>query len=404
MIRVLFADDDTPILDGLRTRLHRLSSQWQMVFVESAARAIAELERAQFDFLVTDMRMPGMDGAELLMTVSERWPDVVRFVLSGYAERDQALRLVPVAHQYLSKPCDTQRLVAAIEQCAALRMLISSGDLRARVGRIRALPVMASVHAKLQATMAGDSIDVQETAEAVASDPVVSAKVLHLANSAFFRLARPVSNIDQAVTYIGITALRSVLPSPTVFVPWREEGPLREVDFGALQAHSHAMAAGAQALAAETTWADEALLAGLLHDIGYWVLAQECPRELSEAIVTAAAERIPLHVAEARIIGASHAQIGAYLLGLWGLPAGVVEAVAHHHDPQAVAQPQFGPLATLALARALLPTEEAAAFAGGLVAGTKVDPSYLSLVRAPFDWAEAERRISQMLDSQEAAA
>lgn len=404
MTRILFVDDEAPVLDGLRTRLYRQSSRWQMVFVENAARAIAELERAPIDVIVTDMRMPGTDGAELLRIVSERWPDVVRIVLSGYAERDQTLRLVPVAHQYLSKPCDAQRLVAVVERCVALRTLLPSAELRARVGRIRALPMMASVHSKLQASMAGGNLDVQATAEIVASDPVTAAKVLQLANSAFFRLAKPLSNIDQAVTYIGVAALRSVLPSPAVFVPWPAEGPMREIDFGRLQAHSHAMAAGAQALADEAPWADEALLAGLLHNIGYWVLAQECPGELAAAIVAAAAEGIALHVAEARIIGASHAQVGAYLLGIWGLPPPVVEAVAHHHDPGAAARPEFGPLAALALARALLPTEESDAFAGRLVADSKVDPAYLSSLRAPLDWPEATRRISQMLDSQEAAA
>jgi HD-like signal output (HDOD) protein len=405
MTRILFADDDAPVLDGLRTRLYRQSSRWQMVFVESAAQAIAELERAPFDVIITDMRMPGTDGAELLKVVSERWPDVVRIVLSGYAERDQALRLVPVAHQYLSKPCDAQRLVKAIERCVALRTtLLPNGELRARVGRIRALPMMASVHARLQAGMASEGLDVQETAAIVASDPVTAAKVLQLANSAFFRLAKPVSNIDQAVAYIGVAALRSVLPSPAVFRPWPEEGPMREVDFGRLQAHSHAMAAGTQAVAGEAPWADEALLAGLLHNIGYWVLAQEAPRQLAEAIVVAARERIALHVAETRIIGASHAQVGAYLLGIWGLPPSVVEAVAHHHDPAALTQPQFGPLAALALARALLPSEESDAFAGGLIPDVKVDASYLSSLHAPLDWPEAARRISQMLDSQEAAA
>lgn len=404
MTRVLFADDDAPVLDGLRARLYRQSGRWQMVFVESAARAIAELERAPFDVIVTDMRMPGTDGAELLQTVSERWPDVVRIVLSGYAERDQVLRLVPVAHQYLSKPCDAQRLVAIIERCMALRALLPGAELRARVGRLRALPMMAGVHSRLQASMASENLDVQETAAIVASDPVSAAKVLQLANSAFFRLARSGANIDQAVAYIGVAALRAVLSSPSVFLPWPEAGPMSEIDFGRLQVHSHAMAAGAQALAGEAPWADEALLAGLLHNIGYWVLAQEAPRELAQTVVLAAQERIPLHVAEARLIGASHAQVGAYLLGIWGLPPAVIEAVAHHHEPLTAKEPQFAPLAALALARALLPSEESEAFAGGLIADAKVDASYLSSLQAPLDWAEAERRISQMLDSQEAAA
>src|SRR5215469_15123775 len=198
---------------------------------------------------------------------------------------------------------------------ADLRTLLPNGELRSRLDRLSALPILARVCSRLQATMASDRLDVQETAAVVASDPVTAAKVLQLANSASFHHARPLANIDQAVAYVGLAALRSVLPSPAVFLPWPEEGPMREVDFGSLQAHSHAMAAGAQALAGAAPWADEALLAGLLHNIGYWVLAQECPRELAAAVVAAAQERIPLHVAESRVIGASHAEVGAYLLG-----------------------------------------------------------------------------------------
>lgn len=281
-----------------------------------------------------------------------------------------------------------------------LRTLLPICKLRERIDRLSALPILAAVYSSLKSSMASDSIDVRETAAVVASDPMTAAKVLQLANSASFRPARPLANIDQAVAYVGLATLRSALPSPAVFLPWPDEGPMREVDFGRLQAHSHAMAAGAQTLAGAAPWADEALLAGLLHNIGYWVLAQETPRELAEAIVVAARERIPLHVAEALVIGASHAQIGAYLLATWGLPPSVVEAVAHHHEPGAIAQPQFGPLAALALARALLPSEESDAFTGKFVSDIKVDESYLSTVQAPFDWHEATGRISQMLDSQ----
>ena len=283
-----------------------------------------------------------------------------------------------------------------------LRTLLPNGELRERIDRFGALSILAGVHSRLQASMADDSLNVQEAAAVVASDPVTTAKVLQLANSASFRRSRPLANIDQAVAHVGLAALRSVLLSPAVLLPWPEEGPMREVDFGRLQAHSHAMAAGAQALAGAAPWADEALLAGLLHNIGYWILAQEFPRELGEAVVAAARERIPMHIAEALVIGASHAQVGAYLLGLWGLPPSVVEAVAHHHDPGAMAQPQFGPLAALALARALLPCEESDAFVVALVSDVKVDASYLSSLQAPLEWQEAERRISQMLDSQEA--
>ena len=103
MKRILFVDDESPVLEALRARLHRLADRWEMHFVESGERAVEELERGVFDVVITDMRMPRMDGAELLCIVSERWPDVIRIVLSGYAESQQTVRLVPYAHQFLGR-------------------------------------------------------------------------------------------------------------------------------------------------------------------------------------------------------------------------------------------------------------------------------------------------------------
>ena len=401
MTRILFVDDEEPVLNGLRTRLYRQNGRWTMMFVESGARAIAQLEREAFDVIVTDMRMPEMDGAELLQSVSERWPQTIRIVLSGYAESQQALRLVPIAHQYLSKPCDAQRLVSATDACLHLYALLPHPELRALVGRVRTLPAMPRVYSKLRIAISRDNVDVQEIAKLLAMDPVMAAKVLQMANSAFFRLARPTVNIDKAVSYLGVAVIRSLVTSPSVFAPWPDRGPSTLVNFEELQLHAHVAGAAAQALATPALLGDEALLAGLLHNIGYWILAHECPERLANAVETAVAERIPLYEAEARVLGASHAQIGAYLLGLWGLPQSIVEAVAHHHAPHSVPQSTFEPLAALAVANALLPTDDASAFGVALVRGLKVDSTFLSGLNAPFDWAEAVQRVSRICDSED---
>lgn len=404
MTRILFADDEPPVLDGLRTRLRRQSARWQMVFVENGQRAVTELERDPFDVIVTDMRMPGMDGAELLQIASERWPQTVRIVLSGYAEPEQALRLVPVAHQYLSKPCDAQRLVSAIDRCLELRNLLPSLELRALVGRVRTLPVVPRIHVPLCAAASAENINIGDVAELVATDPITAAKTLQLANSAFFRLARPLISIDQAVRYLGATAIRTLVGSAPVFAPWPERGPVSFVNFDELRMHSHAIATAARALAGPGPMSDEAELAGLLHDIGYWLLAQECPTRLATAIQLARNERIPLSEAETRVFGASHAQMGAYLLGIWGLPSAVVHAVAHHHTPEEALESNFDPLAAVAVAHALLPTDDTSAFGTGLVPDPKLDRSRFASLDAPFDWTQAEQRVSAIFDSAEAVA
>lgn len=392
--RILFVDDEAPILNGLRVRLHRLRNKWDMHFAESGTLAIAALEGNHVDVVVTDMRMPGMDGAELLHIVRDRWPDTVRIVLSGYAELQQVMRLVPYAHQYYSKPCEAGQLENLIDRCLRLHELLSQPTLRAIVGRVSKLPAIPQVYARLQEILTNDDTSVHDVARLISTDAAITAKLLQLVNSAFFRLARRITGIEQAVSHLGFGAIRNLVLSAEVFSCWPGRDPKCALHIDKLQLHVHQVAAAARSLATGTPKADDALLAGLLHDIGYWILSNECQAELTGSVALAISEKIPLYEAETRIIGASHAQVGAYLLGLWGLPYPVIEAVAHHHTPLSVPQAEFDPLAAVAVAHALLPEDDAAAFEAPVPPDSKVDAQYLTAVNSPFDWAEAESRVA----------
>jgi putative nucleotidyltransferase with HDIG domain len=400
--RILFVDDEAPILNGLRVRLHRLRAKWDMQFVESGALAVEALERTRFDVVVTDMRMPCMDGAELLRIVRDRWPEAIRVVLSGYAELQQVMRLVPYAHQYFSKPCEAGQLENLIDRCLRLHELLNQPTLRAIVGRVSKLPALPKVYARLQELLTSDDATVHDVARIISTDAAITAKLLQLVNSAFFRLARRITAIEQAVNHLGFGAIRNLVLSAEVFSSWPGSGGRGVLSIDKLQSHVHNVAAAARALAAGTPKADDALLAGLLHDIGYWILSDQCQAELSESVALAVAENIPLHQAETRIIGASHAQVGAYLLGLWGLPYSVIEAVAYHHTPENVPQSDFDPVAAVAIAHAMLPEGDMSAFDASIPPDSPVDAEFLGAVNAPFDWQEAARRVAASQHSDEA--
>lgn len=396
MKHVLFVDDEQSVLDGLRTRLHRMSGKWRMTFVNGGEDALDRLERDQVDVIVTDMRMPGMDGAQLLNAASTRWPETIRIVLSGYAELQQTTRLVPVAHQYLSKPCESPVLENVIDRCVQLHELLRRPQLRASVGRIRKLPAMPRTYAKLQEALAAEDVNVHEIARIISADTTIAARMLQIVNSAFFRLARRITNVEQAVTYLGYSAVRNLVMCAEVFSQW--SAARRTVNLEHLQSHALRVATAALSLTNKTPLADDAMLAGLVHDIGYWVLAQESPDDLEESLDVARAKGIPMHAAEQQVIGASHAEIGAYLLGLWGMPYTVIEAVAHHHTPRRVAQTHFDVLAAMATAHFLTEPPESTAFGGGLAEDEPVDAAYLESMKAPFSWTEAVRRVSESLE------
>ncbi len=395
MKRLLFVDDEPALLEGLRGRLRSHRSHWDMVFVDSGARALAELELSPFDVVISDMRMPGMDGAELLAAVADRWPATVRIVLSGHAEEQQSARLLCIAHQYLSKPCTAQQLENVINRCVQLHELLAEPGLRSVVGRVKKLPALPVVYARLSAAIADPRASIKDVADAVAADPAIAAKVLQMVNSSFFRLARRISRIDQAVNYLGFAAIRNIVMSVEVFSKWHSDPALPEFAPERLQARAQQVAAAAWALTSDTSIADDALLAGLLHKIGYWVLLQECPQDVVRAVVMARAESIPLPVAERHVIGASHAEIGAYLLGLWGLPYSVVEAVAFQHSPGRVVHSEFDPLSALVIAGALT-LADTPFIAGTLECDSVIDENYIRGLHLPFDWPEAQRRILEI--------
>jgi HD-like signal output (HDOD) protein len=395
---VLFVDDEPQVLEGLRRRLQPLTHKWHMTFVDSGADALSQFEMTPHDVIVSDISMPGMDGAQLLHAISERWPATIRIALSGMSEVEQKLRLLPLAHQYLSKPCRPEQLEDAVMRSLQLREELTHPGVKAIIGRIRQLPARPQVFSQLQVVMARPEASTREVARVIARDTALTVKVLQMANSAFFRRARRISNIEQAVQYLGFQTVRNLVMCAEVFSRWPGRMRHAAVDLEDLQLHAQRTAAVAQALSAGTQFCDDAVLAALLHDIGYWVLIQECPRELEQAVELALAAGIPLPQAEHEILGASHAEIGAYLLAIWGLPYAVVEAVAHHHRPERVTSAGLDPLSALAVAIALTGGDDSDGCARTLAPSETVGAQYLAGLDSPLSWQEAESRARDCLE------
>jgi HD-like signal output (HDOD) protein len=333
MRSILFVDDEVGLLEGLSSRLYQHRNEWHMEYAGSAAEALAFIGGQHFDVIVTDLRMPGMDGCALLEQVAEKCPDAARIVLSGYATEEQSAHVVPLAHQYLSKPCEPARLESVIDRCLKLKDQLAEPALRGLIGRIRTLPSPPLAYQRIIECMSSSSANIRDVARIVESDVALSAKVLQVANSAFFRIPRKVTRIEQAVVHLGFGAIRTLALSSSLFGKPLSRSVL---DIERVQQQSHRMAAAAEALADTPPERDDAFLAGMLHECGTLILAQACPQDLERARDLSAREGLIEARAQERILGASHAEVGAYLLGLWGLPYPIIEAVAHHHRPDRI--------------------------------------------------------------------
>jgi HD-like signal output (HDOD) protein/CheY-like chemotaxis protein len=376
MKRILFVDDEPNVLAALRALLRPQRSQWDTVFVESGEQALVELDRASFDVIVSDMRMPGMDGATLLQHVLTRHPAVVRIVLSGYSEMESALRSVPVAHQFLAKPCDAGVLQDVIERACTLQALIDSAAVHEIVGRLQTLPATPRVYFELTRVLANDDAGVPEVVRVVEQDPTLVAKVLQLANSAFLGLGRRVSTIAEATAYLGTRMIKDLTLMAHVFDSG-ESAPGRAMR-DAVQQHSLLVGSTARRLASnDRAVAEGAFVAGILHDIGKLVMTADRSAEYEELCGRAAAEQRPLFELERDEYGATHAELGGYLLGLWGLPYPAIETAASHHAPDRVdRRPGLDVFGAVYIANVL--THEQEAGTGMAVAFEPLDPVFIA--------------------------
>jgi HD-like signal output (HDOD) protein len=330
--RILFVDDDVNILDGLRNLLRSQRRVWEMTFVESGADALAELGKAPFDVIVTDMRMPGMDGGTLLRHVKDAHPTIARIVLSGHAEQDCVMRSLAVAHQFLSKPCDGDVLQAVIERTCNLQALLQDEATRKAVGQVDKLPSTARTYWALTDAVRKPDVGTAVLAGIVEEDPAMPAKVLQLVNSAYFGLSHRVTSIQQAVLFLGVELLKGLVLTAQVF-GILEKTPIPGFSLDHLQEHSLLTARVARRLVSDRDTAEDAFTAAVIHDVGQIVLAQGLPGPFTRVAETIRASGRPRQDVEREVLGVSHAEVGAYLLGVWGLPFSIIEAVAYHHTP-----------------------------------------------------------------------
>ena len=356
--RLLFVDDETMVLDGLRRTLHSMRQEWEMHFVNSAAAALEALEKEPYDAVVSDMRMPLTDGAQLLEQIKERYPDMVRMILSGQSSREAVYRSISPAHQFLSKPCDPQELVARLSQAFAMRDLLANQSLKTVISRLRSIPSLPTLYEELTAALRKEDPSLSQIAKIISKDVGMAAKILQLANSAFVGASGRVSSLSQAMSLIGTETVRTLVLSVHVFSQF-ESNPQVTANLPALWDHSVAVSALAQRIAnsegCAKTIVEESFTAGLLHDIGKVVLLAEMPREYHQIFETNPASKD----AELQRLGCTHAEVGAYLMSIWGLPLSLVHAVAFHHRPCETGETHFSSLTAVHAADAIASATDA---------------------------------------------
>lgn len=355
MKRILFVDDETKVLEGLRRMLSPLRREWDMHFATSGAEALELMAGAPFDVIVTDMRMPGMDGGELLGEVIKRHPEAVRLVLSGHSDGALTLKSAMTAHQHLSKPCDADTLKSAVTRAFRIRGLLEDASLLRLVSRLTTLPSIPSVYRELSQALQNPTTSPNDVAAIIKKDTAMSAKMLQLVNSAFFGLRQRITTPDQAVLYLGLDTVKALALSARVFAQF-DTSRVPSFSIEALSNHSLATGLLAQRIVEaenQPSVASDAFLAGLLHDIGKLILVATLSEQYEMVLRLCQEDQIAECKAEREVFEVTHAEVGGYLLWLWGFDESIVEAVAFHHEPSRSSHSGLSALTAVHAANAL---------------------------------------------------
>lgn len=353
---ILFVDDDVHLLDGLKRLLRGQRDRWEMSFAGHPRQALDLLAVQTFDVVVSDMRMPDIDGTMLLAHVEKIQPAALRVILSGYAEEKSIFRSVGPAHQYIAKPCAPETIIALMDRAFRLRDVLAQPRLRRMAAGLRTLPSPPSLYLKLTAEMQKEEISTKAVVALIAEDPAMTAELLKITNSSYFSLAARVTTVTQAVNLLGMETICALVLTSGIFKQY-EGKPKIAAMVEALNHYALALGTITRRLskqdgATEAAQGD-AYCAAMLACVGSLILLDSEPDRFEDAMKEAG--HIGLEAAEQAAFGGSHPEIGAYLLGLWGFPDPLIEAVFYQLRPSDSADTGKTPLTFVHLARVFGP-------------------------------------------------
>ncbi|WP_289029202.1 HDOD domain-containing protein [uncultured Paraglaciecola sp.] len=350
-MKIMFVDDDTSILSAFKRAFYR--SGWDIKYVKDGTEALELLESFQADFIITDMKMPGMNGAELLEQVSKLYPSAVRIVLSGHADEDLSVRASYVAHQWYDKPCNLELLKSEIELINEVRADLPYSKIQALLGGINSLPSIPKLFIKLKAMLHKQTISMEDISVEISKNPSLTAKVLQVANTSFFVTGANVNKVEDAIIRLGTDVICNIVAISEMYSNMGDTSNTyiaeilnRALDTANIATHI-----------ADKPIKDEAMLAGLLHNLGELLLPEISPEHmegyLAKRIIGADNSAL-----ETTLFQVDNIQITSYLLHLWHFPYSLIRSITLQNNLEKLVIEELNCEVILHLAKSLQSNQE----------------------------------------------
>lgn len=358
-LKILFVDDDPAILGVLPRLLAAMKHLWEMEFATGAQKGLELAQESSFDVVLSDWKMEKMNGVEFLKIIRDQCPLAIRVIFSSFSDKHSILDCAGLVHQFLPKPFDRETLISTIERATLTKSLLPASEIRQKISQMEGIPSVPRLYQELVNHLGSSANSIEDIAETVSKDIGMTVQILKMVNSAYFGLSEPTSNITKAVSHLGVDTVKYLALAAGVFSQF-ESRKLGGISIDVVWGHSTLTASAAKHIAKTETGdqrtIDDAAAAGLLHDIGKLVLAASFPDRYETVGRLAHLKRVEWIIEERRAFGFDHAEVGGYLLTLWGLPSSVVDAVTFHHYPNQVKPSTFSALTAVHAANVLVQT------------------------------------------------
>ncbi|MGB9771658.1 MAG: HDOD domain-containing protein [Candidatus Kapaibacteriota bacterium] len=331
---ILFLSDETTIKEIIRNVVP-LQDDFDIFFAESGEKGLQILANNKIDIFFGSPNITLPSGSNIFYEIKRVFPETIRFALVSNLESPSVAQLSQYVHQFVQPPYTLENLKERIERTSSLQKTLKNEKIKELVQNITALPSLPELYIQIEQEVARPDFSLSKIGNLIAKDPNLTAKILQIVNSAYFGLQREITNINFALSYLGVNVIKSLIFYIHLFSNFKVTPENRKY-LEQFWKHSLIVASNTYHLAEKHLTSkseiDSAYTAGVLHDVGKFVLLNTYTYP-QNVMLLAEQKAMDNLEAENEIYQCTHAEIGAYLLGLWGFPITIVEAVAYHHQP-----------------------------------------------------------------------